>query len=336
MAKKHVTIPIFVPHLGCPNTCAFCNQWQVSGAVSIPDKDFVQKQIDEYLKTISHDIDNLEVAFFGGSFTAIDLNYQRELLEAIKPYWTKLTGIRLSTRPDAISEEILNFLKDYHVTTIELGAQSFDNEILKNAHRGHSAEDIFKASTLIKKDGLNLVIQLMPGLPGDTEETSLESGKKALLCNPDAVRIYPTVVLKNTLLAQLYKNQQYMPLSMDDAVNRSTDLYNLFSQNHVAVIRMGLHPMTPDEQNDIIGGPYHNSFGFLVKSRSKRRNLEKLFDQKKNLIPKFSSPILIIPKTNSEEYIGMKKDNITFLEEKYSLNTLKYEIQDIISPILKF
>jgi histone acetyltransferase (RNA polymerase elongator complex component) len=329
MSKTHVTIPIFVPHLGCPHTCAFCNQWQVSGALSIPDKLFVKQQMDQYLKTISPQVEHCETAFFGGSFTAINRDYQIELLSALKPYWPRLTGIRLSTRPDAITTEILNFLKEYHVTTIELGAQSFDNSILKNAARGHSAEDTIAAAKLIKNAGFNLVIQLMPGLPGDTKETSLESGKTALLCRPDAVRLYPTVVLEKTHLAKLYKNGQYTPLTIDEAVDRCADLYNLFSKDGISIIRMGLHPMTPEEEKNILAGPFHSAFGFLVKSRVHRRSLDALFQKKQTADTRFSSTLLMLPDKNSEEYIVMKKENILYLEKKYCSGILRYEIHSI-------
>lgn len=262
---KKGNISIFVPHQGCPCACSFCNQKTITGKTFLPDAEYVDKTVKTALSKKGYDY---EIAFFGGSFTAIDRDYMLELLSAAYPYVKsgEVSGIRISTRPDCITEEILDLLKKYGVTSIELGAQSMDDEVLEANRRGHTAQDVLNASEMIKNAGFELGLQMMTGLYKDTAEKSLETAKKIIEIKPQAVRIYPTVVLKNTYLAELYLSDEYKPLSVDDSVELCAVLVPMFEKAGIRVIRLGLHSGSDIKENMLAGG-FHDSFGELVKSR---------------------------------------------------------------------
>ena len=212
MRKRHYIIPIFISHIGCPHQCVFCNQDKIAKEVEeeVTDRD-VRNTIEEYLNTIDHDKSTIEVSFFGGTFTAIDVNKQKELLSVAKEYKEKgfIDKIRMSTRPDAINKYILSYLKDYKVDIIELGVQSLDDEILKLSGRGHSVKDVEIASKLIKEYGFTLGHQIMPGLPGDNFEKDIETAKKSIEMKPDICRIYPSLVIKDTPMEKMYERGEY-------------------------------------------------------------------------------------------------------------------------------
>ncbi|HIY34678.1 MAG TPA: radical SAM protein [Candidatus Eubacterium faecigallinarum] len=262
---KKGNISIFVPHQGCPCACSFCNQKTITGKTFLPDVEYVDKTVKTALSKKGYDY---EIAFFGGSFTAIDRDYMLELLSAAYPYVKsgEVSGIRISTRPDCITEEILDLLKKYGVTSIELGAQSMDDEVLEANRRGHTAQDVLNASEMIKNAGFELGLQMMTGLYKDTAEKSLETAKKIIEIKPQTVRIYPTVVLKNTYLAELYLSGEYKPLNVDDSVELCAVLVPMFEKAGIRVIRLGLHSGSDIKENMLAGG-FHDSFGELVKSR---------------------------------------------------------------------
>lgn len=262
---KKGNISIFVPHQGCPCACSFCNQKTITGKTFLPDAEYVDKTVKTALSKKGYDY---EIAFFGGSFTAIDRDYMLELLSAAYPYVKsgEVSGIRISTRPDCITEEILDLLKKYGVTSIELGAQSMDDEVLEANRRGHTAQDVLNASEMIKNAGFELGLQMMTGLYKDTAEKSLETAKKIIEIKPQTVRIYPTVVLKNTYLAELYLSGEYKPLNVEDSVELCAVLVPMFEKAGIRVIRLGLHSGSDIKENMLAGG-FHDSFGELVKSR---------------------------------------------------------------------
>lgn len=262
---KKGNISIFVPHQGCPCACSFCNQKTITGKTFLPDAEYVDKTVKTALSKKEYDY---EIAFFGGSFTAIDRDYMLELLSAAYPYVKsgEVSGIRISTRPDCITEEILDLLKKYGVTSIELGAQSMDDEVLEANRRGHTAQDVLNASEMIKNAGFELGLQMMTGLYKDTAEKSLETAKKIIEIKPQTVRIYPTVVLKNTYLAELYLSDEYKPLNVEDSVELCAVLVPMFEKAGIRVIRLGLHSGSDIKENMLAGG-FHDSFGELVKSR---------------------------------------------------------------------
>ncbi|MCU0845961.1 MAG: radical SAM protein [Spirochaetes bacterium] len=316
MSKTRMTIPIFVPHLGCPHRCVFCNQWETSAVRTPPDAKFVREKIRSHLDTKPGSIERIEAAFFGGSFTAIDAALQRELLGAAHDFILDglVDGIRVSTRPDRVDAGSLDLLREYGVRTIEIGAQSFSDGILAAAGRGHTAADSISASARIRKAGFSLVIQLMPGLPGDSPAESLRSAKAAAGCAPDAVRIYPTVVLDHTRLAEIFRAGAYEPLTLEDALERSADMHELFAEKNIPVIRTGLHPLAPGETAGVLAGPYHPAFGFLVKARLKRRILEReLARALERSVSAPSEALLRIPLREKEEYLGHRGENMEYL-----------------------
>ena len=263
---KHINVALFVPDEGCPHRCSFCNQKTISGKT----KRLGLEDIDSAVKTAleSADCNKGEIAFFGGSFTAIDKDYMISLLERAKTYIDKglFAGIRISTRPDCINEEILDILKSYGVTSIELGCQSMDDEVLSKNNRGHSAEDVVKSAKLIKEYGFEFGVQMMTGLYGDNYETAIDTAKKLIALSPDTARIYPTVVLENTELERLYKTGEYKPQTVDEAADICSELLLLFHENDIRVIRVGLHSGGNVEEG-FVAGAYHPAFREICESR---------------------------------------------------------------------
>jgi len=267
--KRHINIPIFVPHNGCPHDCIFCNQKKIAGAGSSFDESQVRQQIEAYLSSIKEDT-HVEIAFFGGSFTGIPWSEQKAYLDLAKDYCHRygLKGIRMSTRPDMISTEILDKLGDYPITTIELGVQSMNQSVLDASLRGHTVKDIYKASQLIRHYGFGLGLQMMLGLPEDTPEKSLDTCDKLIAIEPDAVRIYPTLVVKDTGLERLYYDGSYKPLDLEATVDLCAVLAERFDEAGIKVLRIGLQAtdsMVPGK--DVVAGPYHPAIGQLVDEK---------------------------------------------------------------------
>lgn len=302
---KKGNISIFVPHQGCPCQCSFCNQKTITGKTSAPTAEDVKSAVETALKRKNFEY---EIAFFGGSFTAIDRKYMTELLEAAYPYVKdgQVKGIRISTRPDCIDKEILELLKKYGVTSIELGAQSMDDDVLLANRRGHTSDDVVNASRLIKSYGFELGLQMMTGLYKDTEEKAVETAEKIIALSPATVRIYPTVVLKNTYLAELYKAEVYVPLNAFDSAELCARLVPMFENAGIKIIRLGLHSSEDIKKNMLAGG-FHDSFGELVKSR--------LMVEKILALPPKDYQVTVNPKSLSK-LKGNNKSNIYLLIER--------------------
>lgn len=262
---KKGNISIFVPHLGCPCQCSFCNQNTITGQTQQPTPDDVDRAVKTALKKGRYDF---EIAFFGGSFTAIDRGYMISLLESAYKYVRQgsVNGIRISTRPDCIDSEVLDILSSYGVTSIELGAQSMDDGVLAANRRGHTALDVERAGSLISSRGFELGLQMMTGLYTDTPQKDIETARRIISLKPSTVRIYPTVVLKNTYLAELYLSGEYLPPDAEESVSVCAELVEMFERAGVKVIRLGLHSSRDIKENMLAGG-FHDSFGELVKSR---------------------------------------------------------------------
>lgn len=258
-------ISIFVPHLGCPCACSFCNQKTITGAQDSPTAQTVIDAVETALKRKDY---KYEIAFFGGSFTAIDRQYMLQLLKPAYEYVknSRVEGIRISTRPDCIDEQVLELLKNYGVTSIELGAQSMDDEVLSLNRRGHTALDVVNASRLIKSYGFELGLQMMTGLYGSTNEKDIDTAKKIIALSPDTIRIYPTVVLRGTYLAELYLNGNYNPPNAEESAELVSQLVPMFKNANIKIIRLGLHASADIKKNMLAGG-FHDSFGELVKSK---------------------------------------------------------------------
>lgn len=302
---KKGNISIFVPHQGCPCACSFCNQKTITGQNELPTADDVRNAVETALRKKEYEY---EIAFFGGSFTAIDRKYMLELLESAYPYVKngQVQGIRISTRPDCIDKEVLDILKKYGVTSIELGAQSMDDEVLEANRRGHTAQDICNASELIKEYGFELGLQMMTGLYKDTAEKSIETAKKIIELAPSTVRIYPTVVLKGTYLAELYLKEEYTPLNADDSAELCAILVPMFENAGIKIIRLGLHSSRDIKENMLAGG-FHDSFGELVKSRIMVNKILEL--------PPADYQVYVNPRSVSK-LKGNKKSNIYLLIER--------------------
>lgn len=268
---RKYNIPIFVPHKGCPFDCVFCDQNRITGIESADDvtPDTVTETIERYLKTIPEQNDGVETAFFGGSFTGIPIEEQSALMARVRPYMEsgRIDGIRLSTRPDYISREILDNLERHRVTTIELGVQSMIDSVLKAANRGHTARQVEDAVSLIRKYDFRLGLQMMTGLPGDTEEYSVETARRIIALKPDCVRIYPTLTIRGTYLEKLWREGRYVPQTVDEAARLCARLIIMFEAAGIDVIRVGLQPT--DEINRgaaVAAGPFHSAFGELAES----------------------------------------------------------------------
>lgn len=258
---KTKIIPVFVPHLGCPNDCVFCNQRKITGVRSFSIEDAI-KEIDYFLNLYSND-NPIELAFYGGSFTAINKNLQFELLSLARDLKlkNKISQIRISTRPDCINEEILEYLKDFGLDTIELGVQSLDEEVLELSKRGHNTSSVLKSVDLIRKYSFNLGLQQMVGLPGDSEKKSIKTTYEIIKLNPDFVRIYPTLVIKDTELEDLYKAGIYKPFSFSKTVDIVTKILMIYRVYGTKVIRVGLQSTENLKfHKDVVAGPLNDAF----------------------------------------------------------------------------
>ena len=333
MSKKRITIPVFIPHSGCPHCCVFCNQWKVTGVSGRITPESLHKTIEKYLSAIPGTVEKIEIAFFGGSFTAIPDLEQIEYLSAVSSYIENgtISSVRISTRPDYIDKKKLDVLKKYHVETVELGVQSFSGEVLIASGRGHTADHVTDSVSLLKEYGFRTGIQLMPGLPSDTYERSIQSAVKTVELQPDDVRIYPAVVLKDTAMEKLYTEHRYKPLTLEEAVDLCSVMYGMFSKKNINIIRMGLHPVDLSGGN-VIAGPYHEALGFLIKSRYRRGILEEIIRNFIDANPGKTRFSLILPDKMKEEFIGMRKENILYLKEKFQLIKLDYKYGDIENP----
>ena len=322
--KKEYIIPIFVPHLGCKQCCTFCDQKTISGETKQVTEDDVRNTIEYYLKNFKND-NYVEVAFFGGSFTAIPIETQKELLEAVQPYIKdkKVDSIRLSTRPDAIDKNILKMLKKYHVKTIELGVQSSNNYILERCKRGHTFEDVKKASKLIRKYRFKLGHQMMIGLPESTEKDDIKTAEDIIKLKPKLVRIYPVLVIKGTGLEREYRNKEFTPLTVGQAVERSKEILRLFAKKNIQVIRIGLQNTETiadpkNKDSEVVAGPYHPAFGQLVEDSIW---YDKIVYEIKKINAKVIRVEIEANSQNINNIIGHKKENINKLKDTYAVIT---------------
>ena len=320
MSARESIIPVFVPHLGCPNDCVFCNQRRISG-----------QQLPAGPETVKNAIENAaaflpkggkrQLAFYGGSFTAIPVCQQEALLRMAKTYLDmgEINSLRLSTRPDAIDDTVLDRLRRYGVETIELGAQSLDDDVLLLSGRGHTAADVENASRLIKKRGFKLILQMMTGLPGDSIEKDIETARKIIALEPDGVRIYPTVIVRDTALYDMWQAGSYIEHTVEDAVQVCARLLPFFEKANIPVIRLGLNPTDDLSGGDAAAGAYHPALGELVKSRLMLEKAEPLMAT----VAAGSSPVLEVGRGKISQMAGQKRCNILYLKEKYALKELK-------------
>lgn len=323
MSEQYI-IPIFVPHLGCPNDCTFCNQKSISGQTKQVTAKDVKQTIEEYLKSFKSENLYKEVAFFGGSFTGIEQEKQKELLEAAYEFikTKQIQSIRISTRPDYIDKEKLQLLKKYGVKTIELGVQSTNDYILKKCRRGHTFEDVKRASKLIRRHGFILGHQMMIGLPESTKIDELNTAKDLAKLKPKIVRLYPVLVIKGTELEKEYQNGEYEPVPLSQAVERCKELYYFFTHKKITVIRMGLQntDIISDPKNaksEVVAGPYHEAFGQLVEDSIW---YDAILEKIKKFNVKVKEIEIEINPENINNVVGHKKENIKKLKDLYDVD----------------
>ena len=324
--KRQYIIPIFVPHLGCPNDCTFCNQKSISGQKINMTKEKAKEIIESYLKSIDKENAQIEIAFFGGSFTAIDEVQQEELLKVASKYVKskEVQSIRVSTRPDAIDKTILKRLKKYGVKTIELGVQSSNNYILKKINRGHTFEDVKKAAKLIRWYGFKLGVQMMVGLPESTTIDEINTAKDLIKLKPKMVRIYPVLIIKNTQLEKDYEEGKYTPLTVIQAVEVCKEIVRLFHDKNIDIIRIGLQPT--DEiaepgtgKSEVVAGPYHPAFRQLVESAMW---YDAIVGKIKRLNVKVKEVEVTVNPVDANNVIGHKKENLLKLKNTYDVDLI--------------
>jgi len=309
---SHSNISIFVPHAGCPHQCSFCNQKTISGSQCQPTADDVHRICSQAMEQIS-DRKNTEIAFFGGSFTAIDRNYMTELLQAANCYLGEngFRGIRISTRPDYIDDEILEILKSYGVTSIELGAQSMVNRVLNANERGHTAEDVYRACQLIRNYGFELGLQMMVGLYGSTDKDEFDTIDSIVEITPDTVRIYPVVVLEGTKLAELYKSGEYQLMDFDYISEICSIGMMRFENNGIKVIKCGLHA-SDGVEGEMVAGYYHPAFRELCESLIYRWRMEEIIF---GLTENSNTYTFAVNTSCISKALGHKKSNVEYFKK---------------------
>ena len=282
--KKHAIIPIFIPHLGCPCQCVFCNQQKITARTKAVSTDEVRETVERYLSTLG-DLDpkEIEIAFYGGSFTAIPIDTQNSYLEVANEYIDqgRVSSLHISTRPDCIDEEILENLRRYKVSTIELGVQSFSDEVLRLSKRGHDSEIAKAAAKLIKERGFKLGIQLMIGLPGDSLERCIYSARETVALAPELARLYPTLVIDGTELYDMYEDGSYEALSKEEALLRTKEMYKILHKAGINIMRVGLKStdiIGGSDLSAINGGTYHPAFRQLVEGEIAYETLKEQLD----------------------------------------------------------
>ncbi|HNW70437.1 MAG TPA: radical SAM protein [Bacteroidales bacterium] len=330
----HFNIPVFIPHLGCPFQCIYCNQKYISGTIKAPDVDEVHAIIRQKLSTIDSKNAKVEVAFFGGSFTCLSKSEQEKYLQAVQHYIhdKKVNGIRISTRPDYIDQHILDLLHHYHVSTIELGVQSMSDRILKNAGRGHTVEDVIKASALIRKNGFKLGIQTMIGLPGEGKEDTGYTASRVIALQPDCVRIYPVLVLKDTELERLFSAGKYETLPLQHAVERVAMVLRMYINHDINVIKVGLHPSEEFESGGkLVAGPFHPAFREMAMSCLWKNEFHDFFLQQHITAKENKDITITVPSFQYNYAIGYEAENKNHFKKYF--NRVRFTRSDVLNRL---
>ena len=321
MSARESVIPVFVPHLGCPNDCVFCDQRRISGAASPATAEDVRRAVEAAAASSANNGGGRQLAFYGGSFTAIPAWQQEELLGAAQPYLADgtLSSLRLSTRPDAIDGEVLARLRRCGVRTVELGAQSMSDNVLALSGRGHTAEDVARAAKAVKAAGFRLILQMMTGLPGADDESDVQTARDIAALRPDGVRVYPTVIVRGTPLFDLWQAGRYREHTVEDAVRVCARILPVFEASGIPVIRLGLNPTEELSGGQAAGGAYHPALGELVRARIMRSRAEELLAGAK---PGESAALFVEPRLLSQA-VGQHGENRAWLKERFGLKELK-------------
>ena len=322
-SNRPFIVPIFLPHAGCPHHCAFCDQRSITGSnnISLTAED-IRTRVDEFLSYNHKQHKRVQIAFYGGNFLGqADETIEKMLAEATRfVLQGRVDSIRFSTRPDTIDQQRLELIRSFPVSTIELGVQSMHDDVLAASRRGHTRADTFGAAALLKEGGYEIGLQIMVGLPGDDEEKSMQTGHLIADLRPDFVRIYPTVVLNNSLLARWYLKGTYIPLSLERAVRQVADLFALFSSNGINTIRMGLQSTADlDNQSTILAGPHHPAFGQLVHSQIFLRAFEVNMS---NITTHVDEIFIYINPVNISSMRGQKNSNVNAIMKEYNFSAV--------------
>ena len=314
--SKELIIPVFIPHLGCRHRCVFCNQRKISGHESMPQAEEIEKQVLNYRASCRDlNLREVQLAYYGGSFTAIAADEQEKYLKAAFALKEKglIAKIRLSTRCDYIDDEVIARLKRYQVDIVELGVQSLDEQVLMLSQRGHTAAQVREAAEILKQSGFTLGLQMMIALPGDTPAKSIKTAKEIVRLEPDFVRIYPTAIIKDTELALMWKNRQYQPWDWDVLIDTTAEAAEIFQAAHIPIIRIGLQAADNlTFERDLLGGGYHPALGEMVKARIMRRKIERTLAQ----MPQGAYEIYANVRQLSQ-IKGQKNVNMRYFAEKY-------------------
>lgn len=322
MTPRRRILPIFVPHAGCPNDCVFCNQKRISGSLLPASAETVRVAVSAIAPGSGY-----ELAFYGGSFTAMPEAEQEELLAATVPARKSgaVATLRVSTRPDAVTEEKLARLRRYGVETVELGAQSMCDEVLRRSGRGHTSLDTVKAAKLVKDAGFTLILQMMTGLPGSDDTRDIASARAIAALLPDGVRVYPTVILRNTPLYDLWRAGEYREHTVEDAVRVCARILSIFDDAEIPVIRMGLNPSDELSGGAAAGGAYHPALGELVRARLWRDRAEALLSG----IEPGADAVLAVSPNRVSVMTGQHRCNLLYLQERFSLRSVRVCASDV-------
>ncbi len=314
MGAKRRIIPLFVPHLGCPHACVFCDQRAVSGAREPVTAADVTRTLSEAEARFPA---GAELAFYGGSFTAIPADEQEALLSAAAPFLERgfLASLRVSTRPDRVDGPALARLRRYGVRTVELGAQSMDEAVLRLAGRGHSAEDTRRAAALVKAGGFALILQMMTGLPGSDREKDLFTARELLALEPDGLRVYPTVILRDTALCALWRAGKYREHTVEEAMETCAAILELTDAAGVPVTRLGLNPTEELSAGGAVAGAYHPALGELARARLMLRRAERLLRD----TPHGETVTLGVAPERLSQMTGQKRENLAALRQEFGL-----------------
>lgn len=322
MTPRRRILPIFVPHAGCPNDCVFCNQKRISGSLLPASAETVRAAVSELEPASGY-----ELAFYGGSFTAIPETEQEVLLAAVIPARKSgaVSTIRVSTRPDAVTEEKLARLRFYGVETVELGAQSMCDEVLLRSGRGHTSEDTVKAAKLVKDTGFMLILQMMTGLPSSDDALDIQTARAIAALRPDGVRIYPTVIIQNTPLEELWRAGKYQEHTVEDAVRVCARILPIFDDAGIPVIRLGLNPSDELSGGAAVAGAYHPALGELVRSRLWRNKAEAILS---GALPG-ADVVLGVSQNRVSVMTGQHRANLSYLQERFALRSLRVCAADV-------
>ncbi len=323
-SEKPLIVPVFIPHAGCPHQCAFCNQQAITQiSRGLPSPEEIISRIQTFLGYSTKKDRTVQISFYGGNFLGLKAEDILQFLRIGEEFVHsgRVHSLRFSTRPDTISIQSLDLIKNFPVSTVEIGAQSMNDQVLAMSHRGHSSADTENAVALLKERGYECGLQMMIGMPGETAENLMETGRKIAELSPDFVRIYPTLVLENSVLARWYREGRYTPISLDTAVTQVKKLYLLFTEKNIRVIRMGLQASGDlSEDSAILAGPWHPAFGFLVHSEiylDRAVELLRAFPGSKEKI------VLAVHPRHIPEMRGMKNRNVEILKKMFAIDLLR-------------